>query len=295
MSELVHTGFVAILGRPNAGKSTLLNALLNYKLAIATPKAQTTRHQILGILTEPGKQIIFLDTPGVIEPKYKLQEVMMQSVARSARDADILLHLVDAGLPLPETGNEPIWDYLRTNKKPVILGLNKIDTVKAEIIQAKAEGYKKLFPYRNVIGISAEKQTGLEDLKSALAAELPVGPPLYPEDQLSEHPVRFFVSELIREQIFLQYAQEIPYSTTVTISDFTSEADIDHIHAEIVVNRDSQKGILIGKGGQKLKKLGIRAREQIEQMTGKKANLQLFVKVREKWRDKDSFVRGYGY
>lgn len=285
-------GFVAIIGRPNAGKSTLLNALLEFKLAIATHKAQTTRHQILGILNEESHQMIFLDTPGIITPEYKLQESMMQAVSRSTKDADVLLHLVDATRLADE---ERVWNYMRSSGKPAVLVINKVDAAKEGEVTAIKEVCTSVFAYRAVVEISAEQLTGLDELKKSLGAVLPLSPPLYPPDQLSEHPVRFFVSELIREQIFLQYAQEIPYSCTVTISSFKEEDKMDHIHAEIIVNRDSQKGILIGKGGLKLKKLGTKAREQIEQLTGKKANLQLFVKVREKWRDKESYLRGYGY
>lgn len=290
--EDYRAGFVAIIGRPNAGKSTLLNAILEFKLAIATHKAQTTRHQILGILNEEAHQIIFLDTPGIIDPEYKLQEAMMQAVSRSTKDADVLLHLVDATRPADE---ERVWKYMRASGKPALLAINKVDAAKEGAVATIRASCTAAYEYRHILEISAAKGTGLEELKSALGESLPLSPPLYPPDQLSEHPVRFFVSELIREQIFLQYAQEIPYSCTVTVSSFKEEPAIDHIHAEIIVNRDSQKGILIGKGGQKLKKLGIRSREQIEQLTGKKANLQLFVKVREKWRDKESYLRGYGY
>ncbi len=285
-------GFIAIMGRPNAGKSTLLNALLEFKLAIATHKAQTTRHQILGILSEEPGQIIFLDTPGIIDPKYKLQEVMMQSVSRSARDADAILHLVDGSRT---TDEEMVWEYLRASKKPTLLVLNKVDATTEAELDVIENHCKQQYPYIGSCRISAEKHLGLAELKSSLFGMLPESPPLYPDDQLSEHPVRFFVSELIREQIFLLYDQEIPYSCTVTVSDFKEDPAIDHIHAEIIVNRDSQKGIIIGKGGNMLKKLGTRARAQIEQLTGKQANLQLFVKVREKWREKDSYVRGYGY
>jgi GTP-binding protein Era len=285
-------GFIAIVGRPNAGKSTLLNALLEFKLAIATHKAQTTRHQILGILSEENAQIIFLDTPGIISPQYKMQEMMMQTVTRSTRDADAIIHLVDAERFSDES---IVWEYLKKVKKPTILVLNKMDKATPEQLTLAEASCKENHTYDLVISISAQHSTGLEELKKAIIGVMPESPPLYPEDQLSEHPIRFFVSELIREQIFLQYAQEIPYSCTVTVSDFKSDEKMDTIHAEIVVNRDSQKGIIIGKGGTKLKQLGIKARQQIEELTGKKANLQLFVKVREKWRDKESYLKGYGY
>ena len=285
-------GFAAIIGRPNAGKSTLLNAVLEFKLAIATHKAQTTRHQILGILSEEQGQVIFLDTPGVIDPKYKLQEVMMQTVTRSTRDADAIVHLVD-GSRTPE--EDMVWEYLRSARKPTLLVLNKMDISDETKLDAAEKICIEQYPYKAVCRISAEKKLELDSLKKQIFELLPLSPPLFTEDQLSEHPVRFLVSELIREQIFLLYDQEIPYSCTVTISDFKEDTAIDHIHAEIVVNRDSQKGIIIGKGGSMLKKLGTRARIEIEELTGRKANLQLFVKVREKWREKDSYVRGYGY
>lgn len=285
-------GFIAIVGRPNAGKSTLLNALLEFKLAIATHKAQTTRHQILGILSEENAQIIFLDTPGIISPQYKMQEMMMQTVSRSTRDADAIIHLVDGERFSDES---LVWEYLKKVKKPTILVLNKMDKATPEQLILAETTCKANHTYDLVIPISAQHVTGLDELKKAIIEVMPESPPLYPKDQLSEHPIRFFVSELIREQIFLQYAQEIPYSCTVTVSDFKSDEKMDTIHAEIVVNRDSQKGIIIGKGGTKLKQLGIKARAQIEEMTGKKTNLQLFVKVREKWRDKESYLKGYGY
>jgi GTP-binding protein Era len=285
-------GFVAIIGRPNAGKSTLLNTLLDFKLAIATHKAQTTRHQILGILSEDNGQAIFLDTPGVIDPRYKLQEVMMQTVTKSTRDADAIVHLIDGNRDPEE---ELVWEYLRKAGKPTLLVLNKADIASTEQMDRVSEMCTKEYKYKSECRISAGKNKGIDELKKLVFELLPMSPPLYPVDELSEHPVRFFVSELIREQIFLLYDKEIPYSCTVTVSDFKEEAAIDHIHAEIVVNRDSQKGIIIGKGGTMLKKLGTRARAQIEELTGKKTNLQLFVKVREKWREKDSYVRGYGY
>lgn len=290
---MVHkAGFAAIVGRPNAGKSTLLNALLEFKLAIATHKAQTTRHQILGIHTQEGAQIVFLDTPGIIEPTYKLQEAMMQAVGRSTKNADVLLHLVDATRAADE---ERVWQYLRDARKPTVLGINKTDAANETTVADLIAQCKERFTYAEVVTLSAERSTGLDTLKEALIRLLPESPPLYPEDQLSEHPTRFFVSELIREQIFLQYGQEIPYSCTVTISEFREEATMDHIYAEIIVNRESQKGIIIGKGGTKLKQLGIKSRAGIETLTGRRANLQLFVKVREKWRDKESYLRGYGY
>lgn len=293
MSDTPHrAGYVAIVGRPNAGKSTLLNALLGVKLAIATHKAQTTRHRILGIHSDDNSQILFLDTPGVIDPRYKLHEAMMAAVASATRDADVVLHLVDLRFPEDVA---LVTKSFPTLKKPVILGLNKSDLADEAAITASKETLMKGFPYAAVVELSARNGTGLDALMSELTARLPVCPPFYPKDQLSEHPERFFVAELIREQVFLLYEEEIPYEVAVEIASYQETDEIDHIHADLVVSRDSLKGMVIGKGGTAIKKLGTRARLQIEEFTGRRVNLKLFVKVREKWRDKDAFLRGMGY
>jgi len=293
MSGMPHrAGYVAIVGRPNAGKSTLLNALLGVKLAIATHKAQTTRHRILGIHSDAHSQILFLDTPGVIDPRYKLHEAMMAAVASATRDADVVLHLVDLRFPEDVALVTKSFPSLT---KPVILGLNKADLADEAAIAASKETLMKGFPYAAFVELSARNGTGLDALMSELTARLPVCPPFYPKDQLSEHPERFFVAELIREQVFLLYEEEIPYEVAVEIASYQETDEIDHIHADLVVSRDSLKGMVIGKGGAALKKLGTRARLQIEEFTGRRVNLKLFVKVREKWRDKDAFLRGMGY
>lgn len=292
MSTPHKAGYVAIIGRPNAGKSTLLNALLGVKLAIATHKAQTTRHRILGIHSDESSQILFLDTPGVIDPRYKLHEAMMAAVASATRDADVVLHLVDLRFPDDVT---LVTKSLHSLRKPVVLGLNKTDLAGEVAITAARDTLMKGFRYEAVVELSARNGAGLDTLLAELTSRLPACPPLYPKDQLSEHPERFFVAELIREQVFLLYEEEIPYEVAVEIASFQETPEIDHIHADLVVSRDSLKGMLIGKGGSALKKLGTRARLQIEEFTGRRVNLKLFVKVRDKWRDKDAFLRGMGY
>lgn len=286
------SGYIAIVGKPNAGKSTLLNALLGSKLSIISNKPQTTRNRVVGIYSEEKVQIIFLDTPGLIHPKYKLQEAMMQLASEAQYDADIILYLIEAtDKNIPEF----TFDHLKELKKPVILAINKMDLIPGKEALPLVEKLSGMYPFDVILPISALKNRGLDDLKKQIIDRLPKGPPFYPKDQISEHPERFFVSELIREQLFLQYQQEIPYSCAISIIQYTEGAERDIIDADIVVNRDSQKGIIIGKGGKALKKLGIGARKSIEEFIGKKIRLNLFVKVRPKWREKDTFLKNFGY
>ncbi len=292
MSGTHRSGYVAIVGRPNAGKSTLLNAILGTKLAIATHKAQTTRHRILGIHSDDDSQICFLDTPGVIEPRYRLQEVMMGTVRAATADADLILHLVDVRYPDDAV---PVRDTLLNAGKAVILGLNKTDAAEPDTIARAETRLTDGARYAAVHRLSARTGEGVPELLALLKTRLLPGPAFYPKDQLSEHPERFFVAELVREQIFLQYQEEIPYSCAVEILEYKEGEDIDHIMADIIVARDSQKGILIGKKGSALKKLGTAARAQIEAFIDKRVHLQLFVKVRDNWRDKDAHLRGFGY
>ena len=285
------SGYVALVGKPNVGKSTLLNALLGRKLAIVTPKPQTTRHRILGILSDEKYQIVFLDTPGIIKPRYKLQEAMMHNVSGAIQDADLLLFMADATQDRPDTFSlEHIGD------RPAILVINKMDLIKKEEVLPLVEAYTKLRAFEEVIPISALKGKNLDVLLDAIVKRLPFGPPFYPRDMLSEHPERFFISEIIREKIFQQFRQEIPYSTQVNIVVYEERKDgKDFIDAEIVVERDTQKGILIGKGGKALKRVGSAARADIEAFLGKEVYLQLHVKVRSDWRNTDTFLRSYGY
>ncbi len=292
-SQPLHkSGYVALIGKPNAGKSTLFNAFIGSRISIITPKPQTTRHRILGIYSDEDAQIIFLDTPGVIRPKYRLQEVMMDQVEQTRRDADVVLYIYD--VTRGENADLPAG-LLDSSGKPVLLVLNKMDLIPPAQGLPVAESLKEQYSFEDIFPVSALKGTGIEPLREELVRRIPPGPPFYPKDQVSEHPERFFVSELIREQIFLQYHKEIPYSTAVNIIQYEETPGRDVIDAEIIVNRESQKGILIGKGGSALKRTGTRARKSIEAFLGKRVRLNLFVKTRDKWRDQDVFLRSYGY
>ena len=309
MSSTHFSGYAAILGRPNAGKSTLMNTLLGSKLSIATHKAQTTRHQIMGIYSEQDYQIIFLDTPGIIQPKYELQKAMMRFVKKAAREADVMLLLVDLKRSYvqqdqdkknvlnapPELVDQELLRHIRSQNKPVILVLNKMDAVSEEWLIKVQEAYKEAFTFTGIQVISALEKYGIPALINQLKANLPKGPAFYPKDELSEHPLRFFVSEFIREQLFLNYHEELPYSATIEILEYKESPDIDRIIADIVVNRNSQKGIIIGKKGAAIKQLGIQSRARIESFLDKKIHLELHVKVRERWREKEHTVRNLGY
>ncbi len=286
------SGFIAIMGKPNAGKSTLMNALVGEKLSIATPKAQTTRHRVIGIFSDDDCQVIFLDTPGLINPKYALQRSMVQSAEKAGRDADIILFLVETG---EERLPDEAFESFKRSGKPVVLGINKIDRDPDKGYEKLIEELQARHPFKEVFRLSALTGEGTEQLMDWIKQNIPLGPAFYPKENLSEHPERFFVEELIREQIFLQYRQEIPYNATVNIIQFDDQPDLATIEADIVVGRDGHKGILIGKGGSALKKLGMAARVEIEQFVGKHVHLKLFVKVRSDWRDHEGFVRSYGY
>ncbi len=285
-------GYAAIIGKPNAGKSTLMNTLLGAKLSIITNKPQTTRNQVVGIYSDEDSQIIFLDTPGLINPRYGLQESMMRAVNRARSDADVVLHLVDGNRP---TEPEQELQYVSELNVPVLLVINKTDLAIRDRIESCKQQYTSVMDYAEILEVSAMQAAGTGELMDAIKKRMPLSPPYYPKDQLSEHPERFFISEMIREHLFIQFRQEIPYSCAINIVDYVEDTDMDHIQAEIIVDRKSQKGMLIGKGGKALKKLGTAARREIEAFLDKKVNLQLFVKVREKWRDKPSFLRSFGY
>jgi GTP-binding protein Era len=285
-------GFVSIFGRPNAGKSTLLNALMGEKLAIVSPKVQTTRHRIKGILTEPDYQIIFSDTPGIIEPKYKLQEKMMHAVKQALEDVDVALLLVDVKENLEEVNG--IFEALHL-KGPAIIVVNKLDEASA----AKKEQVFAFFgskPYcKALIGISALKKSGLKELIDAILTFLPESPAFFEGDDLTDLPTRFFCAEMIREKIFYLYQEEIPYHTTVIVNEFKEKSTLTKIAADIIVNRETQKGILLGEGGKMIRQLGTDARKDIEKFLGQKVFLELFVKVRPKWRDNEFMLKEYGY
>ena len=293
MSKEFKSGYVNIFGPPNAGKSTLLNALLGENLVITSHKVQTTRHRILGILNEPNHQIIFSDTPGIIDPKYKLHEKMMKHVKSALEDADVALLMNDITLP-PESF-QPVLNLLRL-KVPAILLLNKTDLLKQKgQIDAQVALYKEAYPKWEILPVSAQKKTDVDKILPMVLKYLPEAPPYYPEDSISDRPVRFFVSELIREQIFTQYQDEIPYHTAVIIQAFEEKTTLDVIKAEIIVSRETQKMILLGKGGSGIKQLGIKSREKIEAFLQRKVHLELFIKVRPKWRDNENYLREYGY
>jgi GTP-binding protein Era len=285
-------GFVSIFGKPNAGKSTLLNALMGEKLAIVSPKVQTTRHRIKGILTADDYQIIFSDTPGIIEPRYKLHEKMMQAVRNSLEDADLALLLLDIRDDWEE--NDALFQTLQL-RVPAVLVLNKIDGMAAERIGAAKEYFAGKGYVREVQAISALKKTNLPELLAAVLRLLPEGQPFFEGDDLSDLPTKFFVGELIREKIFLLYGDEIPYQAAVLVQEFSEKSTLTKIRADIIVQRESQKGIILGEGGKMIRQLGSAARKDIEEFISRKVFLELFVKVRPKWRDTEIFLKEYGY
>lgn len=286
------SGFVNIFGKPNAGKSTLLNALIGEKLAIVSPKVQTTRHRIKGILNDKDYQVIFSDTPGIIEPKYKLHEKMMAAVKSSLEDADVALLIVDIKDNFEEA--DEIFSSLSL-KAPAIVVLNKTDLVNNETVEKAVAFFSEKKYCKKVIEISALKNKGIQELLDAIVSLLPEGEPFYNDDNLSDLPMKFFVSELIREKIFYLYQEEIPYHTTVLVQEFKEKATLTKITADIIVQRETQKGIILGESGKMIKQLGTIARKDIEEFIGRKVFLELFVKVRPKWRDNEIHLREYGY
>ncbi len=285
-------GFVSIFGKPNAGKSTLLNALMGEKLAIVSPKVQTTRHRIKGILTGKDHQIVFSDTPGIIEPRYKLHEKMMDVVKQSLEDADLALLLADIWDNAEE--NDQLFAALRL-KSPAVVVLNKMDGAAPEKIK-EAEAFFATKAYcRKVVAISALKRTNIPQLLDEVLALLPEGEPFFEGDDLSDLPTKFFVGEMIREKIFFLYGDEIPYQATVLVQEFSEKTTLTKIRADIIVQRESQKGIILGEGGKMIRKLGTQAREDMEKFLGRKVFLELFVKARPKWRDNELFLKEYGY
>ena len=287
------SGFVNIFGKPNAGKSTLLNALMGEKLAIVSNKVQTTRHRIKAILTTDDYQIVFSDTPGIIEPKYKLHEKMMQAVKGSLEDADVGLLIMDARDETEE--NHQMFSALRL-KAPAILILNKTDLIKDENILSEKKTFFEAQSYcKEVILISALKQKGINELVQAILTYLPEGQPFFEGDDLSDLPAKFFVGELIREQIFHLYQEELPYHSAVLVQEFKDKTTLIKISADIIVQRETQKGIILGDRGSKIKELGTKARIEIEKFLDKKVFLELFVKVRPKWRDNETHLKEYGY
>jgi GTPase len=286
-------GFVNILGNPNVGKSTLMNALVGERLSIITSKAQTTRHRIMGIVNGDDFQIVYSDTPGIIKPIYKLHESMMKYVNKAISDADILVYVVEAG-------EDPVkgYDYLDKIRKltiPVLLLINKIDLSTQEGVEKKVAAWREVLPSAEIIPISAKEKFNLDTVFDTILGFLPVSPPYFPGDTLTDRPERFFASEIIREKILLNYQKEIPYSAEIEIEEFVNNDDILRIRAVIHVIRETQKGIVIGKGGAALKKTGTAARMELETFFGKKVFLELFVKVNKDWRSKEMQLRRFGY
>ncbi len=294
-SKSFSCGYVALIGPPNVGKSTLLNNILQFKLSIVTPKPQTTRHQILGIYNDQNSQIIFLDTPGLIEPRYKLQAYLVKAATAAQKDADVIVFMIEAGKELRPEDRQSI-ERIASLEKPLIVCINKIDLVQKNLLLPTIEALSKIPGVREIVPISALKNDGVTELLDLVKKYLPEGPPLYPRDQLTTVNERFLVSEIIREKIFMHYGEEIPYSTTVVIEEFKERpGKKDYIRAAILTERDTQKAILIGKGGAALKKIGQLAREEIELLLGRPVFLELVVLVRPKWRDKDHMLRDLGY
>jgi len=285
-------GFVNIFGRPNAGKSTLLNELMDEKLAIVSKKVQTTRHRIKGILTEKGYQIIFSDTPGIIQPKYKLHEKMMQAVRNALEDADVALLIVDINENPEEC--DVIFESLKL-KVPAIVVINKIDTAQPDKIKEAISFFEKKGYCKKVITISALSGINKKAFLKPILELLPEGEPFYGGDDITDLPTKFFVSELIREKIYQLFKEEIPYHTAVMITEFKEKISLIKISADIIAQRETQKGILLGEKGNGIKKLGIEARKDIERFLGQKIFLELFVKVKPKWRDNELQLREYGY
>jgi GTP-binding protein Era len=287
------SGFVNIVGSPNVGKSTLMNALLGEKLSIVTSKAQTTRHRILGIMNEPEYQVVFSDTPGVVNAAYKMHETMMGYVNSSLKDADILLFITD---PFEsEMNHKETLAKIQKLKIPVFCLINKIDLVDQTKVEERMSYWKEQIPNAEMIPISALHTFNLEKVWDTILNLLPESPPYFDKEEISDRPIRFFVSEIIREKIFELCKKEIPYSSQVEIDTYLDEGSLIRIRAVIIVERDSQRGIIIGKGGEMLKRIGTQARKDLEKFLDKKVFLESFVKVDKDWRMSDSKLKKYGY
>ena len=287
-------GFVNIVGNPNVGKSTLMNNLVGERVSIITSKAQTTRHRILGIVNSDDYQIVFSDTPGVLKPKYKLQESMLGFSESALTDADILLYVTDVVEDVSK--NSDFIEKVAKEKVPVLLVINKIDLLKGNNdLLAIFDKWKTLLPQAEIFPMSAKENFNVSNLMSRILELLPDSPPYFGKDALTDKPARFFVTEIIREKILLTYDKEVPYATEVHVEKYDEKPDSIHIMSVIYVERDSQKGIIIGHGGSKLKKVGIDARKDIEKFFDKKVFLEIFVKVEKDWRNRENKLRSFGY
>ena len=294
MEEKIHrSGFVNIVGNPNVGKSTLMNLLVGQKISIITSKAQTTRHRIMGIVNTPEYQIVYSDTPGVLRPNYKLQEQMLNFSLSALDDADVLLYMTDVIEKFDK--NDDFIAKVEKLNQPLLLLINKIDLSTQEQLEDLVMQWNLILPKAEIYPISATNNFSVDLVKRRIIDLLPVSPPYFEKDALTDKPARFFVTEIIREKALLYYQKEIPYSIEVVVEEFKEEAKLLRIRALIMVERDSQKGIIIGHQGKALKKLGTTARRDIEQFFGKKVFLELYVKVEKDWRDRDNILRSYGY
>ena len=286
-------GFVNIIGNPNVGKSTLMNAFIGEKLSIITSKAQTTRHRILGIVNGDDFQVILSDTPGIIKPAYELQESMMGFVKSAFEDADVLIYMVEIGEK--ELKDEAFFNKITNSKIPVLLLLNKIDTSNQEQLEEQAELWQNKVPNAEFFPVSALTGFNVKEVFSRIIELLPESPPFYPKDQLTDKPERFFVNESIREKILMHYKKEIPYAVEVDTEEFFEEDKIIRIRSVIMVERETQKGILIGHKGSALKRVGVEARKDLEKFFGKQVHLELYVKVNKNWRSNQRQLKRFGY
>ena len=295
MTKPFKSGFVAIVGRPNVGKSTFMNYVLGQKIAIMSDKAQTTRNKIQGVYTKDDAQIVFLDTPGIHKPKHELGEFMVKSAYSALKEVDAVLFMVNIS-EKRGPGDDFIIEKLKGIKTPIFLVLNKIDLVTPEVLLERVESYKDALDFAGVFPISVLQGNNVNELMEGLINALPEGPQYYPADQITDHPEYFVVSELIREKILQLTQEEIPHSVAVTVDKMQKdEFDKVHVYANIIVERKSQKGIIIGKGGRLLKEIGTRARRDIQQLLGNKVYLELWVKVEKDWRKRKSNLQEYGY
>ncbi|WP_282162483.1 GTPase Era [Ulvibacterium marinum] len=286
-------GFVNIIGNPNVGKSTLMNAFVGEKLSIITSKAQTTRHRILGIVNGDDFQLILSDTPGIIKPAYELQSSMMDFVKSAFEDADVLLYMVEIGEKALK--DERFLDKIKSSKIPVLLLLNKIDSASQELLEEQVQHWQETLPNVEIHPISALQNFNVKGVFDRIIELLPQAPPYYPKDQLTDKPERFFVNETIREKILIHYKKEIPYSVEIETEEFLEDADIIRMRSVIMVERDSQKGIIIGHKGSALKRVGVEARKDLEKFFGKQVHLELYVKVNKNWRSDSRQLKRFGY
>ena len=293
MEKKHKSGFVNIVGNPNVGKSTLMNRLVGERISIITSKAQTTRHRIMGIVNTDDMQIVYSDTPGVLRPNYKLQESMLNFSESALDDADVLIYVTDVIETIDK--NEEFLQQVKKEKCPILLLINKIDQTDQAKLEALVQEWSGILPQAEIIPIAALSNFNVNYVKQRVEELMPESPPYFEKDALTDKPARFFVTEIIREKILLYYQKEIPYAVEVVVEMFKEEDDLIHIKALIICERDSQKGIIIGHGGQALKKVGAMARKDLERFFGKKVFLEMFVKVEKDWRNRDKMLRAFGY